>query len=110
MSKRVKCPLTGHKKRWIELPDRWLGRHAQIRDEAAKKAAEAELGDALGTFAVSIALLDNWSLPGLEGNPELWDFTEMDLEIIAWVIAETMPSYHDCWNVPKVSSSPLPDG
>jgi len=106
MSKRVKCPLVGHKKRWIELPDKWLGKHAQRHDEAFRTAQEAELGDVLGTFAVAIALLDNWNLPGLEGNPEQWDFTEIDLHVIGWVITETLPSYRDCWNVPKVSSSP----
>jgi len=64
MAKRVECPLTEFPDAWIDLPDTWLGRHAQRRDEVIEKSPK-DMGITLMSFAVSLALLENWNLPGL---------------------------------------------
>ena len=49
-----------------------------------------------------MALFDDWNLPGMNGNPEKWDLVEMDLRLMAWVIAVTMPGYYACLESQKL--------
>ena len=86
MSRLIPCNLPGFTDAWVKLPDRWIGDHANRRDVALAKATEAGLGQTLSNFSVAMALLDNWRLPGIEGNPEKWDFSQLDWGLIAWVI------------------------
>lgn len=90
---------------WVELPDQWLGRHAQRRDETIEKMPP-ELGMTLLSFGVSMALLDDWNIPGLAGNNEKWDFTQISLPLIAWINDTVLSEFNACFEVPKVSSSP----
>lgn len=100
MSRRTQCPLPALEQCWIDLPDLpWLGRHAQRRDEAAEKAKD--LGQTLQSFAVALALLEDWSLPGLTGNPERWDYGELNLSVIAWVTQEVLSDFYKCFEIPK---------
>jgi len=104
MARRYDCPREGYEESWIELPDEWLGDHSHRYDEAIKKI-QPEWGETVKTFAVSLALLDDWRLPGLEGNPDTWDFAKMPLSIIGWVNGVVMRDYNACFFVPKVSPS-----
>jgi hypothetical protein len=89
---------------WIEHADEWKGAHAQRYDQAFK-AAEKYESPSMTSFACALALLDNWRIPGLEGNPDHWDFLDLDLRVIAWVSGIVIPSYLACFDVPKVMSS-----
>lgn len=104
MTKRYDCPREGYEEFYIELPDEWLGEHVYRHDEAIEKA-DKELPPTLQSFGVSLALLEDWRLPGLEGNPQTWDFNKMPLSVIAWVNGVTLRSYNECFIVPKVSPS-----
>lgn len=86
---------------FVTRPAKWLGRHSIRRDEVVEKAG-ANLGtsDVL-KFAISMALLDDWHLPGLHGNPENWDFSDMDLQVILWVNREIFDSFQACYVVKK---------
>lgn len=110
MPRRKDCPWPDFPEAWIELPDKWYGEHADRRDSAVEKANEIGLIGTLRDFAVSMALLDNWSLPGLNGNPEKWDFKAVDLPIITWVNTTTLVDFMKNWAIPKNSLSPLPSG
>lgn len=100
MSRRFDCPFPGLSGAWIDLPDLpWLGRHAQRRDEASEKSKD--LGQTLQMFVVSLALLDDWSLPGLTGNPEKWDYAGLDLRMIYWVSQTVLSDFGACFDIPK---------
>ena len=102
MSERIACPLPDQKEVWIELPDGWKGDHADRRDRTLEKL-ENRYGQTLSSFAVSLALLDNWNIPSLAGKPEKWDFLALDLTLIAWVNEVTLTPFLDCFRVSKNS-------
>ena len=112
MSNRVQCTIKDFEEFWIELPDEWLGYHAQRRDDAVRVLDEKkpDMGETLRKFSVSLALLDDWSLPGLSGNLENKDFEELSLSIIGWVNLVTLNSFGACFVLPKVSLSQSPAG
>jgi len=108
---KIPCPLPEYGRKngsdewqsdyFIIRPSRWLGRHSIRRDEVIEKAdGKLGSGDVL-IFAISMALMDDWNLPGLNGNPEAWDFGEMDLAIIKWVNREIFNSFSACGTVKK---------
>ena len=90
---------------YIELPDEWLGKHAKRHDDAA--AAGSELPATWRDFAVAMALLDDWNLPGVAKNSELWDFAELGLPLMIWVKTAVLQSYYRCYEIPKNSLPPL---
>lgn len=104
MARRFDCPHEGYEAYYIELPDEWLGEHSYRYEEASSKV-EDKWNATIRTFSVSLALLEDWRLPGLEGNPESWDFAKMPLSIIGWVNGIVIRSYMDCFIVPKGSPS-----
>ncbi len=110
MSQRLDSPIPQHADAWIELPDEWLGKHATRRDEAVESANEQGLSGTLGNFAVSLALLDNWSLPGLNGPADKWDFEKLPLSIITWVNGATITPFLAASSFPLLSSMPLLTG
>ena len=91
---------------WIELPDEWLGAHARRRDEAIEKSKA--LPATWLEFAVAMSLLDDWQLPGLPKNTDLWDFNVMSLRMMAWVKITVLESFAACFKIPKNSLPPLP--
>jgi hypothetical protein len=102
---RVDCPWPEWPDSYIVLPDEWVGDHSRRYDEAVAEVERQELsGATLRNFAVALALLDDWRLPGLEGKPELWDFSQIRLEIIGWVGTLVVSEYWKCFAVPKDSS------
>ncbi len=100
--RKIECPFLENA--WVGFPDRWLGLHASRRDEALDQAREKKLGETLTRFAVSMALLDDWNLPGLAGNPEQWDYQRIDLALMSWVIGEVLPDFFLCLNAPAAYS------
>ena len=91
---------------WIELPDEWLGAHARRRDEAIEKSKA--LPATWLEFAVAMSLLDDWQLPGLPKNTELWQFDLLSLRMMAWAKITVLESYAVCFRVPKNYSPPSP--
>lgn len=110
MGRRVGCPFPEWDDCAIELPDEWLGIHAERRDEAEKQARDRGLGDTLVQFAIALSLLDDWqNIPGIDGPPP-WDFQELPLRVVAWITNTTMIEFYECFEIPKKSSSPSPNG
>ena len=107
MARRIEYPTDDFPNAWVDLPDTWQGLHAERRDNAAR---QGNMGTTLTGFAVSLALADDWSLPGLNGNPENWNFEEIDLRLIAWLNQVVVGDFAKCFIVPKASPSPLRDG
>ncbi len=108
---RIDCPISGYDTRgddgetvyFVVIPDEWLGLHAVKRDEAfAELDKLSDLPDAYRTFAVSLALADDWNLPGMTGKLN-YDFSEMSLKIIAWVGHAVWGSFARCFVIPKNS-------
>lgn len=80
MSRKIEYPEGG----FITLPDIWLGAHAERRDLAAEKSEN--LPRTFADFAVAMALVEDWGeLPQLDGNPENWDFGEIDWRLMNWI-------------------------
>lgn len=104
MTREVGCPWPQYPDCTIELPDEWLGEHAQRRDQAIEAAAEYK-SESITRLSVAIALLENWSnLPGIDGPPEQWDFTQVPLEILSWLDEAVLGDFAKALTVPKVSS------
>jgi len=117
----IPCPVDGFTEQtadnkpvyFLDVPDEWLGKHLSVRDTAVTGLAN---GEAAGmpiefkTFAISLALADNWNLPGVTGKMESVDFNMLNLSIMAWVNYTVWGSFNRCFNVPKNSSPPLPNG
>src|SRR3990167_1755996 len=110
MSRLIPCPLPGctgadndRPRYFLALPDEWVGHHAHNRDQAAITARERKMLPTLTNFAIAMALLEDWSLPGMNGNPEKWDFMAVKLEVIAWVSDEVLRDFGRCFVIPKNS-------
>jgi hypothetical protein len=106
---RIDCPFPEWNGVWIELPDKWLGAHANKRDEALEAAQKARLRNTQLDFAVALSLLENWHIPHLGGNPQEWDFAKLNLELIAWIAATVLASYQACFVIPKKNWRPSPE-
>lgn len=114
----IPCPLdgletttdTGEPVYFIGLPDYWLGRHAQREAEAREKLKDAGLPGIVSNFAICMALLDDWNLPGLGSNPEAWDMGVIRLDVMIWVSFYVTNSYNRASNVPKDYWLPSQDG
>ncbi len=103
--RKIPCPAGG----WIGLPDEWLGSHALRQDEARKKAET--LPGAFQTWAVALALLEDWGeLPGLDGRPESWDFSQKSWPLMNWIAQQVLTDLSRSLRVPKAPSARLPDG
>jgi len=105
--RKIDCPLGG----WIGLPDEWQGKHAQRRDESVQDTMAKKLPATWASFAVAMALLDDWGdLPNLGGNPAAWDFLQIRWALMAWVSSTVMTDLNQDLRVPKNSLPPSPDG
>jgi len=93
---------------WIKYPDQWLGKHIQTRDQAIEASAHLKSAN-LTRVSIAMALLEDWRLDGLNGNPGAWNFAETDGRLLMWVALTVMSDLEKCFLVPKASSSPLPE-
>jgi hypothetical protein len=86
---------------FIDVPDRWLGMHGRRRDETLAKSSD--LPETWRNFAVAMALLDDWFLPGLPKNPDGWELDKIELPLMIWVTHHVLTSYNKCYEVSKNS-------
>jgi len=119
---KISCPIPGFDQTieqagddipvyYVVVPDMWLGRHAEARDKAAAAARKGGLvSDTYLRFVISMALLDGFNLPGMDGQQEDWDLDNIDLRVLAWVSHVTLTPFLQCFIVPKAPLSPLPNG
>ncbi|MCB0246300.1 MAG: hypothetical protein KDI12_22990 [Anaerolineae bacterium] len=107
---RIDSPFADYPDAWIELPDRWLGRHATRYAEAIEAGKREKLIGRVLDFSVSLVLLDNWVLPGLTGPPDKWDFQQLPLEIIEWVAQTVLLAFNAVRIIPKNSLPLSPSG
>lgn len=107
---RYNSPYPDIPEAWIEVPTKWVGRHAARYEEANAKAKARNWPQNYQNFACALALLDDWYIPGLNGNPEKWDFADFDLRIMAWVVRVVLDAYFACFQVPKNGLRPLRNG
>lgn len=101
MGRQIDCPFEEHKGSFIVLPDQWQGRHLQRRDQAIEKSLPYD-SQILTELSICLAILDDWSIPGLTGNPENWDFLQLDAKIINWIREATISDFAECFKIPKV--------
>lgn len=95
---------------YIELPDRWQGKHLLRYQEAGSKLEETKLPVMLANFTRHMALLENWALDGVNGNPAYWEMEKVDLRQVLWVNALVGKDFNDCFIVPKDWLSPSQSG
>jgi len=86
---------------FIRRPSEWYGYHSRKRDEVIEKSNGALGGGDLLKFAISMALAEDWNLPGLPNNPERWDFDKVRLEVIVWVNQVIYNDLMRCYVIPK---------
>lgn len=108
----IQSPFADQPDMWLLLPAKWRGEHAQRYESARDKAQE--LGWVLSTFAGAMAILEDWNISGLNGNPENWDFTQVDLATIGWInfhaVTNAKYGYLSCFEVSKNFSAPSLSG
>jgi hypothetical protein len=109
MARKIDCPFVNGG--WIELPDVWKGKHARRRDEASGLASEKNLPSTLLRFSVAMAIIENWGgIPGLDGNPELWNLEEIGWDILNWVADVVFTDLNKALTVHRNFSNPSPSG
>lgn len=119
--RKIPCPLPGFDQTvngeeggppvyWLALPDVWLGEHAVAREEAVRQLRE-DLGDRPPTLAAnwvqSLAVLEDWRLPYLQGHPKNWNVHEIPLAFSSWLINTVTRDYNQCFAIPKKKSAQL---
>lgn len=91
-------------KGWIGLPDVWLGKHAAKRDVAYEAAKTKNLPSIFLQFAVAMAMLEDWGdIQGLDGNPEAWNFEELEWTVMAFIIGYVSGDFENAKQVSKNS-------
>jgi len=98
----------GKPKYFLTLPPEWLGKHTTIEEQAIEAGVKAGLSSKQLTFAVSIALLDDYCLPGMESKK--WDFDLLPSRLIAWVNTAVYANYKQDQVIEKKFYEPLPVG
>lgn len=108
MARRLECPLKDYPDGWIELPDKWLGEHANIRDEAVEKLVdipkEKRPKPTAQNWIVALALLEDWGgIEAMNGNPDKWDYGKIDLNLIGWISETVLGDFNQCFVIKKKS-------
>lgn len=105
MARIIVCPLPGMDDFFVSLPERWLGEHLIKFQEAGEKSRQLApaLPQVLNNFAQALSLLDDWKLPGINGNPEKIDFAKIDLQVMVWVNEVVNEDFGKAFIVPKAS-------
>lgn len=97
--RRIDYPLEENNDYYVVIPDRWLGSHYLNYLEATEAANGAK--GVIKRFAMSIAICDDYKLPGLDGKPERWDLSKCDLQLMAWVASVVIVDFEACFIFPK---------
>ena len=107
---KIPCPIPGYDEMgedgpryYVTVPDEWLGEHARAYWDSSESLRQAGIKHApfIERFIHSLALADDYQLPGLTGKPENWDFEKMPLEVMAWAVFHLYTSYNGCFTVKK---------
>jgi len=103
--RKIDCPAGG----WIGLPDEWFGEHAVRREEAQRKSEG--LPDVFQTWTIALSLLEDWGgIPGLDGNPENWDFSMKSWPLLNWISKTVFADLDVALRFPKVWPGSSQDG
>lgn len=105
------CPVPGldEKKEdgspvyWVAIPDEWLGKHAIKHDRALTAASEAGQTGTMLQLSIVAAILEDWHMPGMNGNTDNWKFEDMRLSVIGWLTNAVLSDYNKCFEVKKNS-------
>jgi len=119
MSRRVDCPLEGAGY-FIAMPDRWTGkqwmRYAEYSDklnkasETRKEKGELEIPKDFREHLALVATLEDWKLPGINGNLDAANFEAFDIQIVLWANTLIKNDLLTAFTVPKAWWSLLPSG
>lgn len=119
MSRIIPCPIPGYNHidqesgpvYWVALPDKWLGLHSVKRQAAYDALQKRGVTDqTIVNFAIAIALLDDWALPGVSGNRDAWDLEQIGLPVMGWVSDTVLTEFLACFDVKKNYSPVLRHG
>lgn len=94
------------------MPDEWTVAHSDRYSQAQFKLQEQEpqRRGQWQNVVLSLALLENWHIPGITGPPDKWDVGKLPLKLSVWFTSTTLFSFNACFNVPKASSLPSSNG
>ena len=109
MARLRPCPIPaldglgqeGQPLRFIAIAEECTGHHAVRHNAALQKGLEAGARGVQLDFMISAALLDDWNLPGMNGNPEAWDFSKIKLGVIGWINHTVLSEYNACFDSKK---------
>lgn len=94
---------------YVKPPDRWLGKHTEAYADALDFLEGKKFPRPYIDLVFSLAIADDWRLPGMGMNRAEWDFSELPLDVIAWANYHLVASYNKCFIVKKNWLKPLPD-
>ena len=109
MSRIIPCPIPGldglgqdgQPLHFIAIADEFVGEHAIRHNTARQKGLEAGAIGVQLDCMISAALLDDWNLPGMNGNVEAWDFSKIKLGVIGWINHTVLSEYNACFDSKK---------
>lgn len=102
-------PFSDQPDMWIAPPAKWTGRDAE-RYAAALKGTESYQSAALTNFTIAMAIAEDWNIPALSGNPDSWNFSDLDLPLVVWAGTMITADYLSCFEIPKNFYAPSPNG
>jgi len=105
---KIPCPILGYDEKgdsgdpkyYVTIPDEWFMVHRRAHQDSMDAVKDA-LHPAYHEFSHSLAIADDYQLPGLTGKRENWDFANFSLDVMAWVNFTVFGSYLDCFTVKK---------
>lgn len=117
---KIPCPVPGYDQTgddgqplyYVTVPDEWKGEHARAFWNSTESLAanSKRFPPFVERFLHSLALADDYNLPGLTGKPENWDYDKLPLKIMYWAVHFIYNSYMDCFTVKKNWLMPSSNG
>ncbi len=91
----------------ITLPDKWTGKDKERYDTAVADCEKSNVNPSYQDFFVAVALLTNWNMPHMIGNPTQWDYDDIDLGVMGFITHMVLVDYHACFDIKKNFSNPF---
>ena len=88
---------------WVLLPPEWLGKHMVRRDQVVEGLDE-KVTRSLQRVAISLAIVDDFEIPGIGKRQEEWDFDEISVNVLQWLINSVYMDFGMAFIVPKKKS------
>lgn len=106
---KIPCPVPGYDQTvdngqplyYVTVPDEWLGEHARAFWHSTEAVQDKNFPPFIQRFLHSLALADDYNLPGLTGKPDNWDYDKLPLTVMYWVNHFIYESYMSCFTVKK---------